>query len=111
MTRLLTAFVKPPARLRALPDNWARWLRPLWILLFGLSLLTVIVSTLYAVRASYSVQPTIERHGVDFEVTTEGKLVVGTLDSSLPVDSKLIAIDGKRVPPDMVVADLAELLQ
>ena len=111
MTRLLTAFVKPPARLRALPDNWARWLRPLWILLFGLSLLTVIVSTLYAVRASYSVQPTIERHGVDFEVTTEGKLVVGTLDSFVPVDSKLIAIDGKRVPPDAVVADLAELLE
>jgi hypothetical protein len=97
--------------LRALPDNWSRWLRPLWILLFGLSLLTVIVSTLYAVRASYSVQPTIERHGVDFEVTTEGKLVVGTLDSSVPVDSKLIAIDGKRVPPDVVVADLAELLE
>ncbi len=110
MTRLLTAFVKPPARLRALPDSWARWLRPLWILLFGLSLLTVIVSTLYAVRASYSVQPAIERHGVDFEVTTEGKLVVGTLDLSVPVDSKLIAIDGKRVPPDVVVADLAELL-
>jgi hypothetical protein len=108
---LLTAFVKPPARLRALPDNWARWLRPFWILLFGLSLLTVIVSTLYAVRASYSVQPTIERHGVDFEVTTKGKLVVGTLDSSVPVDSKLIAIDGKRVPPDVVVADLAELLE
>ena len=103
--------MKPPARLRALPDNWARWLRPLWILLFGLSLLTVIVSTLYAVRASYSVQPTIERHGVDFEVTTEGKLVVGTLDSFVPVDSKLIAIDGKRVPPDAVVADLAELLE
>ena len=103
--------MKPPARLRALPDNWARWLRPLWILLFGLSLLTVIVSTLYAVRASYSVQPTIERHGVDFEVTTEGKLVVGTLDSSLPVDSKLIAIDGKRVPTDAVVADLAQFLE
>ena len=72
------AFIHPPARLRALPDRWAKWLRAAWILLFGLAVVTVAVSTIYAVRASYWIQPVIQQFGLDFDVTTEGKLVVGT---------------------------------
>ena len=64
------ALMRPPLRLRALPDRWANWLRAAWILLFGLAVVTVVVSTIYAVRASYWVQPTIEQFGLDFDVTT-----------------------------------------
>ena len=41
MAGLVSALWKPPLRLRAMPDQWARWLRPLWILLFGFSVLVV----------------------------------------------------------------------
>lgn len=107
------AFVQPPFRLRALPDRWAKWLRAVWILLFGLSIVTVVVSTIYAVRASYWVQPVIEQFGLDFDVTTDGKLVVGTPPGrgpAIPISSKVVAIDGQPVPPDLRVADLAKRL-
>ena len=78
------ALLRPPMRLRALPDRLAKLLRALWILLFGLSVLTVVVSTIYAVRASYWIQPTIYQFNLDFDVTTEGKLVVGTLPGGSP---------------------------
>lgn len=113
MKRLLSALVKPPLRLRTIPDEWARWLRPLWILLFGLSVLIVAVSMVFAVRATYSVQPTIESFGLDFEVSTDGVLTVGTLPGikpAVPATSRIVAIDGKRVPNDLVVADFADLL-
>ena len=78
MAELLSAFVKPPVRLRAMSDRSARWLRFLWVLLFGLSVLTVVVSTLYAVRASYAIQPVVTSFGLDFEVSSDGELTVGT---------------------------------
>ncbi|HEX6409998.1 MAG TPA: hypothetical protein VFZ88_05335, partial [Sphingomicrobium sp.] len=65
-------------RLRTLSDRWAKWLRALWFFLFGLSVLTVVVSTIYAVRASYWIQPVLHQFNLDYDVTTEGKLVVGT---------------------------------
>ena len=103
----------PPARLRAIPDRAAKWLRALWMLLFSLAILAVIVSTVYAWRASYSYQPTIERHGLDFEVSTDGELVVGTLPGRLPavpVKAQVVAIDGQKVAPGVPLAELAERL-
>lgn len=101
-------------RLRALPDEWARWLRPLWILLFGFSILVVVVSTVYAYRTSYSTQPIFHEFGLDFEVGTDGDLTVGTLARAgrqpIPVDAMVVAIDGKRVPEGIVVASVADRL-
>lgn len=102
-----------PTRIRALPDGWAKWLRAIWALLFALSILTVVVSALYAARASYWVQPVIQQFKLDFEVTTDGKLVVGTLPGrapAVPVTAKVVAIDGTAVPADLRVADFAERL-
>ena len=114
MAALVSVFLKPPLRLRAIPDDWARWLRPLWILLFGFSILVVVVSAVYSWRASYSIQPTIYQHGLDFEVSTDGDLTVGTLPGvpgrAIPIDGKVVAVDGKRVPPGIVIADLKDRL-
>ena len=113
MAGLVSAFVKPPARLRAIPDRWAKWLRATWILLFGLAVLTVIVSMIYAIRASYWVAPTIQEFSLDFEVTTEGKLLIGTApdrEPRVPISAKVIAVDGKPVPPNLQIAQFAELL-
>jgi len=109
------ALFQPPLRLRAIPDHWVKWLRPLWMVLFGLSLLTVLVSTIYAIRASYWTQPVIYQHGLDFDVTTTGDLLVGTYappgqTPSMPLASKVVSIDGRAVPADLKVADFAKRL-
>ena len=107
------ALIHPPTRLRALPDRLAKWLRFIWTFLFALSVLIVVVSTIYAVRASYWVQPVIQQFGLDFDVTTDGKLLVGTAPGrkpAIPISAKVIAIDRKPVPSDLRVAGFAERL-
>ena len=107
------ALLQPPMRLRTLSDRSAKWLRALWFLLFGLSVLTVVVSTIYAVRASYWIQPVLHQFNLDYDVTTEGKLVVGTppgREPALPLTAKVVAIDGKPVPADLQIAQFAERL-
>lgn len=107
------ALIRLPLRLRALPDGWAKWLRAIWAVLFALAIVTVVVSAVYAVRASYWVQPVIQQFELDFDVTTDGKLVVGTLpgrEPAVPVTAKVVAIDGMAVSTDLRVADFAERL-
>lgn len=109
------ALFQPPTRLRTLPDRWAKWLRPLWMILFGLAVLTVAVSTIYAVRAAYWVQPVIYEHGLDFDVTTDGELRVGTRAEpgrvpAVPLTAKVVAVDGERVPSDLQIAQFAKRL-
>ena len=109
-----TALFRPPLRFRALPDRPARWLRALWMVLFGLAIVAVVVSAIYAVRASYWVQPVIKQFNLDFNVTTDGKLVVGTAPGrtpAVPVAAKVVAIDGQPVPSDLQVADFAKRLE
>src|SRR6478735_7447346 len=106
-------LLDPPPKLEALPGRWAKGLRAAWILFFGLAVLTVAASTAYAVRASFWVQPIIHQFGLDFDVTTEGKLLVGTppgRQPAIPVAGKVIAIDGKPAPPDLHIAGFAERL-
>jgi hypothetical protein len=110
---IVNALIRPPMRLRVLADPWVLWLRAVWILCFALALLTVAVSTVYAYRASFWTQPTIQSFGLDFDVTTDGKLVVGTIKGNkpaVPVIAKVVSIDAKPVPPDLQVRDLAERL-
>ena len=82
---------------------------------FGLAILTVAVSTIYAVRAAYWVQPTIYQHGLDFDVTSDGELRIGTRAepgkaSAVPLTAKVVAIDGKRVPANLQVTQFAKRL-
>ena len=107
------AFVHPPIWLRRMPTRWAKRLRALWICVFVLSILAVVVSTMYAVRASYWVQPTIKHFNLDFDVTTDGKLLLGTVPGrvpKVPVSATALAIDGEPVSSDLRVADLARRL-
>ncbi len=115
MSASVTALFKPPTRLRPIPDSPARLLRPLWILCFGLAVLTVVVSTMYAVRASYAMAPVITEHGLETHVTPDGELFVRTLPTAaarpaVTVGSKVLAFNGRPVSGDLVVDDLADLL-
>lgn len=112
---LLKALFHPPARLRPLQDRWAKLLRALWMICLGLAVLTVALSTIYAVRAAYSVQPIIYEHGLDFDVTTDGELRIGTRTDFgevpvIPLTARVVAIDGKRVPPDLQITQFAKAL-
>ena len=106
----------PPARLRTLPDRWAKLLRPLWMICLGLAVLTVALSAIYAVRAAYWVQPTIYQHGLDFDVTSDGDLKIGTrIDTGqvpvVPLTAKVVAIEGKRVPSNLQITQFAKALE
>jgi len=86
------------------------------MILFGLAILTVIISTIYALRASYWVQPLIYQYGMDFDVTTEGDLKVGTFapqgqKPAIPLTSTIVSIDGKPVPADLQVSQFAKRLE
>jgi hypothetical protein len=112
---LVKALFQPPARLRTLPDRWANLLRPLWMILFGLAILTVVLSTIYALRATYWMQPVIYQYGLDFEISSEGEMTVGTYAPAgekpvIPLTSKILSIDGKAVPPNLQVSQLAKQL-
>jgi hypothetical protein len=117
LSSVLSAFVNPPARLRAISDRWAWWARVCWLVAFGLSVLTVLVSTIYVLRASYELQPTFESVGLDFDVVTDdGQVVIGTAGPAdkpgrIPITSTLVAVDGKQVSPKAPFADIAELLK
>ena len=110
------ALFHPPARLRTLPDRWAKLLRPLWMICLGLAVLTVALSAIYAVRAAYWVQPTIYQHGLDFDVTSDGDLRIGTrIDTGqvpvVPLTAKVVAIEGKRVPSNLQITQFAKALE
>ena len=110
------ALFHPPARLRTLPDRWAKLLRPLWMICLGLAVLTVALSAIYAVRAAYWVQPTIYQHGLDFDVTSDGDLKIGTrIDTGqvpvVPLTAKVVAIEGKRVPSNLQITQFAKALE
>src|SRR3954452_24517567 len=106
------ALIRPPIRLRRIPARWAQGVPGAWILAFLLTVLAVFVSTMYAIRASYWVQPTIKQFNLDFDVTTDGKLMVGTTPGRLPqvpVSATVLAIDGQSVS-NLRVAELARRL-
>jgi hypothetical protein len=108
-----TALLHPPMRLRALPERTTKWLRTTWTVLFGLAIVCVLVSAVYAIRANYWTQPVIAQFQLDFFVATDGELLVGTRpgrEPSVPVTAKVIAVDEKAVSPDLTVAGFARLL-
>jgi len=82
----------------------------------GLAVLTVALSAIYAVRAAYWVQPTIYQHGLDFDVTSDGDLRIGTrIDTGqvpvVPLTAKVVAIEGKRVPSNLQITQFAKALE
>jgi hypothetical protein len=82
----------------------------------GLAVLTVAISAIYAVRAAYWVQPTIYEHGLDFDVTSDGDLKVGTRAdangvSAVPLTARVVAIDGNRMPANLQITQFAKALE
>jgi len=99
-----------------MPDRWANVLRPLWMIVFGLAVLVVVISTIYALRATYWAQPLIYQYGMDFDVTTDGDLKVGTYapygqKPSVPLTSTVVSINGKPVPSDFQITKFAKQLE
>jgi hypothetical protein len=106
----------PPARLRAIPERWARVLRSLWILLFTFAVVADVAAALYVVRATYELSPVFTRAGLDHEVQYRGDVRVGTLpraDGSqvVPTKAHVVAIDGQRISAQARFAELADRLQ
>jgi voltage-gated potassium channel Kch len=105
-----------PARLREIPARRVRILRPLWMILLGFALLADISATLYVLRDAYEVQPQFNRWGLDYDVQYDGEVWVG-LNSSLPgaaavpIKSRVVGLNGRKVDPDARLSVIAEGLQ
>ena len=104
------ALLQPPARLRALPDRWARWLR---------AALDPSVRTLgpdrrrqHPLRRPRELLDPADHRRSSVSTSTSrprASCVVGTSPGrqpAVPVTAKVIAIDGKPVPADLQVARL-----
>jgi hypothetical protein len=110
----LSAALRPPARLRAIPDGRARWLRLFWSVLFLGAVAVVVLATAYSLRASYSYAPAFHQLGLDYDVN-DGDVRVGTYarqpgEAVVPVTARLHAVDGAVLPRDAVFADVARTL-
>lgn len=111
---MISGVLNPPARLRAIPDGRARMLRLFWMALLSAALLVVVYSTVYSLRASYSWSPRFVELGLEAEVD-DGRVLVGTTprrpgEAAVPVGASVVAIDGKPLAQDVVLAEIAERL-
>ena len=113
------AFVKalfqPPARLRALPDQWARVLRPLWVMAILASLAVVALGSVQALRETYEIKPGFAALGLDYDVEDNGQIRIKLvkdrpkgISSDTPL--QITAINGAPVPADILTNNLGRRL-
>jgi hypothetical protein len=106
-----------PDHLSAVPDRWHEWLRPLWLVVLALTFVLVAAGTIYTLRDAYVNDFQFARLGLTSEIENDGSVTIHSqvmevgrkLD--LPSTSRIVAIDGKVVPRDTRVWELAELLR
>jgi len=108
-------LIKPPARLRPIPDGWARLLRPLWLALLLFAVVIDVAAALYVVRASYEQRPVFDRLGLDFEVQYRGEVWVGLPlgkgEPAVDKQGRIVAINGRPVSPDARISELTSRLE
>lgn len=106
-----------PRRLPGISDRWNAWLRPLWLIVFGLTLLLDIAGTVYTLRDAYSNDPQFARIGLISEIENDGSVTIESQPRGdgkpidLPPLSRIVAIDGTPVARDTRVWDLAAQLK
>jgi hypothetical protein len=112
---LIKALFQPPARLRALPENWCRLLRPLWILSILASIAIVALGTVQALRETYEVRPAFATLGLDYDVEDNGKIWVKIVTDRPPAISpgaqfQIAAINGSPVSANIRTNKLSHRL-
>lgn len=106
-----------PDRLSAVPDRWHEWLRPLWLLVLVFTLVLDIAGTIWVIRDAYVNDLSFARIGLLSQIENDGSVTVEDRPRpdgqplAVPPDSRIVAIDGKPVPRDTRVWDLARLLK
>ena len=108
-------ILRPPARLRPLPERWVRVLRPLWMLVFVCALGLVVAGTLFALRDTYEVRPAFLALGLEYQIEDDGRVTVEGADGAAPSPilksrGHILAIDGQPVAPSSRVTEIARRL-
>jgi hypothetical protein len=104
-----------PTRLGAVSTAWLTWLRPVWFLLLALAVVLDIAGTVFVLRDVYRNDPQFTRLGVVSIIENDGSVTIepiGGVEGAPAVEpgSRIVAIDGKPVPPDTPVWDVAKRL-
>ena len=92
-----------------------RLLRPLWLLVFLLSIGTVVAGTILALRDTYEVRPAFAAFGLDYDLENNGEIRVQLDPGRVPAPMadkpfRITAINGSPVPIDIRSASLARQL-
>lgn len=106
----------PPRRLAALSDVQLRWIRPLWMLVLVAAIALDIAGTVYVLRDAYDRDPVFHRFALSSSLDDDGLALVQAIPGhsaapSVAENSRIVAIDGRPVPRDARLWDLAELLK
>ncbi len=106
-----------PDHLSAVPDRWHEWLRPLWLVTLVLTLMLDIAGTVWVIRDAYVHDPQFARIGLISQIENDGSVTVENQPSAdgrpldVPPMSRIVGIDGKAVPVQTRVWDVARLLK
>lgn len=108
-------LVRPPSRLRTIPDARAKLLRPLWAALLIFAIVIDIAGALHVLRATYEYRPVFDRLGLDYEVQYRGEVWVGLptgkMEPTVDKQPRLVAVNGRAVRPDARIAELTSRLK
>jgi hypothetical protein len=106
----------PPRRLAALSDAQLRWVRPLWFLVLVAAIVLDMAGAVFVLRDAYESDPAYHRFALASSIDDDGFALVEGLPgnpAAPPVTepSRIVAIDGRPVPRDSRLWDLAEQLK
>jgi len=107
--------LRPPARLRPMPDRYARAVRFIWALVFGFALIIDLSATAYSICSTYEYSPTFNELGLDWDVQEDGSVKVGLLPAKgakpQPLNLRVTGIDRNNVAADATMGSLSTLLR
>ena len=106
----------PPARLRPIPERAAKILRLAWVALFIFAIAAGLGGTSFVLRDAYKTGPVFHRVGLEHHIQYRGDVWVGTLADAqgrqeVPTTAHIVAIDGKPVSPNALVAELVQRIE
>lgn len=103
------SLIRPPTRLRTLPDRWVMALRLAWFLAFIGALAAVVLGTVHALRDTYETRPAFSAIGLDYDVADHGEILVRIVPGaggSADRQYRVAAIDGTQVARDIYSPEL-----
>lgn len=106
-----------PRQLSTISDRWSVWVRPLWLLAFAFAVLADVAGTGYILHDTYETNPVFEGIGLSTQIEYDGTVTLGapvgveSARQGIGEGGRILAIDGRAVPPGTRIDALADILR